>query len=288
MAVPSRSGFKAAIGSLADIVTTAGAMPVTYIALFLIGAAQGFVYSSVDKTGKLTGQYTTQTLIGDAVGFGAALLLIPFGVGLLRYFTRAAPSYPSDLVVICLRVIGWSIVLFVLCFVAILAIAIPIGILGAFVQDISIPLIIIAFALVAIAVIVLVWIGLRLALFYPTIARSEPSPILGSFRQTRGFAFYVFRAFFFAVLIAIPLAAAMFYFQLALFGISFEDFKAGDIMPMLEPQPFDRAAILAVFSGIGSIVVMVFYAALQGRIFRTVRGIGWSDGSYLPRGSISR
>jgi hypothetical protein len=174
---------------------------------------------------------------------------------------------------ICLRVIGWSIALFVLWFVALLAIAIPVGVLGAFVQDMSTPLIVIAFALVAIAVIALVWIGLRLALFYPIIARSEPSPILGSFRQTRGFAFYVFRAFFFAVLITIPLAVAMLYFQLALFGISFEDFKAGNIMPMLEAQPLDRAAMLAVFSGIGTIIVMVFYAAIQGRIFRTIRGL---------------
>jgi hypothetical protein len=273
MAVQSRSGFKAAVGSFADIVTTAGAMPVTYIALFLIGAVQGFIYSSVDRTGKLTGQYTTQTLIGDAVGFGAALLIIPFGVGLLRYFTRAAPSYPSDLVMICLRVIGWSIVLFVLWLVLAMAIAVPAGILGAFAQDISMPLIVIAFAFVVIVVVVLVWIGLRLALFYPIIARSEPSPILGSFRQTKGFAFYVFRALFFAALVAIPLGVAMLYFQLALFGISFEDFKAGNIMPMFERQPFGRAAILAVFSGIGTIIVMVFYAAIQGRIFRTIRGI---------------
>jgi hypothetical protein len=272
MGVPSRSGFKAAIASYADIVTTADAMPGTYIALFLIGAVQGFVYVSVDKTAKLTGQYTTETLIGDLVGFAAALFLLPFGIGMLRYFTRAAPSYPSDLVLICLRAIGWSILLFALLFIAILGVSIPAGIAVALAPDSQILLWVLLTA-VAVAVVALIWIGLRLALFYPIIARGEPSPLFGSFRQTKGAAFFVFRAFFFSVLLGIPVAVILFAFQLALFGISFSDFFAGNITRILEPQPFDRSAIFAAFSGFLTIVVTVFYAAIQGRIFRAIRNI---------------
>lgn len=272
MAVPSRSGFKAAIASYADIVTTAGTMPGTYSALFLIGAAQGFVYASVDKTGKLTGQYTTETLIADLVGFAAALFLLPFGIGLLRHFTRAAPSYPSDLVLICLRAIGWSILLFALVFIVILGFSIPAGIAAALAPDSKILLWVLVAAL-AISLVALVWIGLRLALFYPIIARGEPSPLFGAFRQTKGFAFFVLRTFFFAVLVGIPVAVILFAFQLALFGISFRDFFAGNITQILEPQPLNRSAIFAAFSGFVTVVAIVFYAAIQGRIFRAIREI---------------
>jgi hypothetical protein len=272
MAVPSRSGFRAAIGSYADILTKAGAMPGTYIALFLIGAAQAFAYLAVDKTGKLTGEYTTQTLTGDIAGFAGALLLIPFGVGLLRYFTRAAPFYPSNLVPICLRVVGWTLVLGVLYVIAVMAIAITSAITAGFGQDMP-ALMAIGFLLLALVIVAFIWIGLRLSLFYAMISRSEPSPISGSFRQTKGWAFFIFRTFFFAFLIGIPIAAALLMFQLSLFGLTLEDLFAGNVLPMLEAQPLERSAILAAFSGLITVAVTVFYTALQGRIFRAIRGI---------------
>lgn len=273
MSVPSRSGFKAVIGSFADIFRTAGAMPGTYVALFVIGAAQSFVYLSIDKTGKLTGQYTSETLIGDGISFLSCLVLIPFGVILLRYFTRAAPVYPSNLFMLCLRVIGWSILLGLIFFISFFGISIAAGIGGALAQQAPVIGIVLG-VLVVIAFLILCWIGLRMALFFPMIARGEPSPIFGSFRQTKGWAFYVFRTLFFAFLLSIPIFGALLFFQMTMFGISLADLKAGNVTAMLEAQPLNRSAVLAVLGGFGSTIVTTFYAALVGRMFRAVRGIG--------------
>ncbi|BCJ90284.1 hypothetical protein IZ6_10190 [Terrihabitans soli] len=86
-------------------------MPLTYIVLFLLGAVQTLVLFSLDKTGKLQGIYDQQAMISDAVSFGGVFVLVPLFIVVLRYFTRAEPTYPPGLFFFCLRLIGWTIAL---------------------------------------------------------------------------------------------------------------------------------------------------------------------------------
>jgi hypothetical protein len=272
MNVPSRSGFKAAIGSFADTFAAAGVMPLTYAGIFVITAVQTCLYMSIDKTAQLRGEFTTEIFLMHLVSAGTLLFMFPFGVALMRYFTGAAP-YPQGFFLLCLRVLGWSILFGLVFFIAIVAVAVPIGILVALYPE-SETIGWISIAAFVIGYVLLLWAILRTTLFYPLVARGEPSPIFGGFRQMNGWAFFAFRTFFFVILLTAPIILALTVFQYALAGISFSDFQAGNIEAILAPQPFDKIALFSAVGGLLTTFGIAYYAAVLSRIFRTVRGIG--------------
>ncbi|BCJ90283.1 hypothetical protein IZ6_10180 [Terrihabitans soli] len=60
-------------------------------------------------------------------------------------------------------------------------------------------------------------------------------------------------------------------FQFWMLDISLDDFRAGNITALLEPQPLEKSAVFAFAAGVGTILVTVYYTALLGRIFRAIR-----------------
>jgi hypothetical protein len=56
-------------------------------------------------------------------------------------------------------------------------------------------------------------------------------------------------------------------------GVSLTDFDASNTQALLQPQPLGIRTIFAVVAGGTTVFGVVFYTAILGRIFRTIRGI---------------
>jgi hypothetical protein len=279
MSIPSRSGFKAAIGSIGDTFGSIPQMPFTYILLALVVGGPNIFFVTEQQAMMAAisagGEPEIPWLL-FAVGLVSLLFLLPLGVGLLRHFTRAEPAYPDGLFLLCLRLIGWTIVLSLAAFAIIMIVAVGIGALSAFSPESPVLPII----LFLIFIVVWMWLAVRVTLFYPLIVRGEPSPIRGSFQQTRGWGWFIFRTMFFVFLLLFAVALVSLLIQVSLLGLPAPSFSPNDpaavqqqMQQLLQPLPLEQTLLISTLSGLIGTLFFAYNAALLGRIFRTIRGI---------------
>src|SRR5690606_5441992 len=117
-----RSGWKTAWGSLADAVKGPKYLPQTYFALFALNALPTFARLGHDWTEEIASDDLSMAEIADfGIAIAVLFVMVPFLIGLLRFFSGARDVYPERLAGLSLRMIGWVLALSVLLILAIMA-----------------------------------------------------------------------------------------------------------------------------------------------------------------------
>lgn len=259
MADRSLKAWDAAKAAFADTRQGMDVFPMMYFGLVLIFGVQQFLIGPLTR--KNEADAAASDLIPLLGGFALSILLIPIAISLLRYFAAGDYSRPYSFARPFGRALGWTIAL---CLLAALA-AVPAaaGALIAFpVSNIA------GLAWIAFSFCILIWVGFRLSTLYTALALDEPAPILGrSFRETKGFVWFIIRLAFSSLAVFLPLSVALGAIQYMLFGTYGLELPPGAPDASLAVRLADSAA-----TGILSGAMMAFWLALAARVFIVVRG----------------
>lgn len=248
------NAWKAASGGVGDTLATFSLHPIAYAAIFTITSVQQFLIGP--QSFKTPEQLTPgDQLLALCVIVGTVLIL-PFTIALLRYFAAGDLDHGYGFRRPFFRFLGWTVCLSILVVLFFLAFAIFIGIAAHLMPALGIGLAVTSFVFG-------LWISVRLATLFPSLALDEPPPVLSrAFRDTRGHFGFIFLAAALACLFVVPAVAALFGFYMV-FGVP---------VPGAEPYGFGKRLIEAGVVGVFSTLTTVFCIAVVGRIFHTIRG----------------
>ncbi|MGQ4272464.1 hypothetical protein [Terrihabitans sp. B22-R8] len=250
--------FAIAFGSVRDAIRSLGAIPTVYLAIFALFAVQSI---AMYREAAIEAVPVGTLVVAVFTGFGS----IPFIIKALRYFADGDAEAPLWSWGRIGRFLLWPLLLT-------LAIGIPIGVVFFLVGRLFAtgeaepgPGMLVAGLAIVPVFFAFLWLGLRLSTLYVVLARGEDRPIRRSFADTRGQFWFIFRTFLVAMLVLIAV--------FAVYGAGL--FLTGMIDLAEEPAPLSGIKLFAggIADGLLQIVVVSYFAALYGRLFRNLRGL---------------
>lgn len=247
MAVQSRSGFKIALESFVSTMCAAGVFPLRVLLIAVIIGLQAF-FTVPQNTGEASLAVGFFTLIG-------LLTLLALFIPVICYFATYETSRRSGLLRPFLRLLGWWLLamlsfggLLALCFLALLAASeVVISIVNPEYLQAAVPFLILAMIIAIFA---------RFVTFWPALALDEPSPTLGRcFRETKPHFWLIVRTLLCAALLSGVVSAAVVF------------------LPMLFLYVEVASLTETVIQAVIGTFTMLYPLAVQGRLYRVIRGI---------------
>jgi hypothetical protein len=260
MTASSPGAWRTAAGAAGDVFRAFSEFKTAYLGLFVCSVVQQFLVGPQSE--KPAGAPFTST---DAFLLSAVLAIgffaVPFAIQLWRYFAAGDMSWGYSFRRPFWRLMGWAVVLVVLVGLYMFA---AIFVFVALSMTSEIAGIVAGIALF----IFLCWLALRLATFYPALTLDEPSPLLRrSFRETKGWSWFIFRTGLAVIVILIPVFALLAGWQIWLYGLeAFANPEAG-LPPLEANMRFADSLVVGVLMAF----FMIYQAAISGRIYRIVR-----------------